>query len=516
MKAGKATIEALLNATEDSGILIDLDGRFIALNNEAARRRNTTVEALIGKSLYAYLDQTVAEQRRACIREVVMTKTPNCAEEWIGDRCYRVSFYPVIDDTGDVVQVASYSRDRTETKHHEAELIRAKEMAESASMAKTQFLSNMSHELRTPLNGILGISQVALGEPLDMETRNNFEMIHESGLRLLNVLNNLLDLAAIERRSIEPVVREFDLSGLLSSTRKSFSLQANLNRVELLFAVDPDLPCCWFGDEHRLGQILSNLISNSLQCTREGVVRVTVTGEGRRRSGRPDCAGWQDVRFVVEDTGPGIDEQFLSTIFDSFSIAEQVMTKRYSGAGVGLSIVRALVEMMGGSIRVQSCRGQGTEVAFFIPLAESGNDCGESGRLSPCLIIPGMKLANILVVDDDPINLFTTTRMLVRSGFSVREAANGAEALDILRSHAIDLILMDIQMPVMDGFQAASHIRNGEVPGVDRHIPIIALTAYGAHGDCDRFARHGINDFITKPISPSGLDSILARHLASA
>jgi PAS domain S-box-containing protein len=514
MKAGKATIEALLNATEDSGILMDLDGRLIALNKEAARRRGMTVENLIGENLFDHLDPVVAEQRKACIREVVRSRTPNCAEERIGDRYYRVSFYPVIDEAGNVVQVASYSRDRTETKRYEAELIRAKETAESASLAKTQFLSNMSHELRTPLNGILGISQVALGDPLDVETRNNFEMIHESGLRLLNVLNNLLDLAAIERRAVEPVVREFDLPGLLTATRKSFSLQANLNRVDLIFSVSPDMPGRCFGDEHRLGQILSNLIANALQCTRDGVVRVTVTVEKRSRSGGVDCAGWRDVRFVVEDTGPGIDEQFLATIFDSFTIAEQVMTKRYSGAGVGLSIVKALVEMLGGTIRVRSSTGQGTEAAFVIPMVEAATDAEEAGRWPIHPIVCGANPANILVVEDDPINLFTTTRMLVRSGFSVREAVNGAEALDILRSHAIDLILMDIQMPVMDGLQAASHIRNGEVPDMDRKIPIIALTSLGAHDDRDSFAQHGINDFITKPVSRSQLDSMILRHLA--
>jgi len=513
MKATKATVEALLNATEDSCILIDLDGRLVALNREAARRRGSTVEALTGKNVFDFLDPTIADQRRACIGEVVRTGRPLCAHEDLNRRHYRVSFYPVIDDSGLVAGVASYSRDCTETREHEEALLRAKEMAESASMAKSQFLSNMSHELRTPLNGILGISQLALDEPLDLETRNNFEMIHESGQRLLALLNNLLDLASIERRSIEPVVRDFDLSVLLESLRKSFSLKANLNRVDLEIHISSGMPRCWSGDEFRLGQILSNLISNALQCTEDGFVRVAV-----EPASAPDRAGtrgtWQELRFVVEDSGPGIDAKDIGSIFESFTIAENFMTKRYSGAGIGLSIVRALVEMLGGSIRVRSAKGQGTAISFTIPLAPPGRPCAGRGRASSPALPTQNGKHTILVVEDDPIAMFTTTRTLTRRGFDVREAGNGVEALDLLRHHPVDLVLMDLHMPVMDGFQATTHIRNGEVSVGVRHIPIVALTSHAGQRTRERLSLAGITDTMIKPVSGAQIDQVLMPYFS--
>ncbi|WP_285906051.1 PAS domain-containing sensor histidine kinase [Pseudodesulfovibrio pelocollis] len=513
MKAAKATIEALLNATEDSCILIDLDGHFIALNNEAARRRGSTVEDLIGKNVFDFLDPLIADQRRDCVREVARTGRALCAREQTGTRHYRVSFYPVIDDSGMVTRVASYSRDCTETREHEEELLRAKEMAESASLAKSQFLSNMSHELRTPLNGILGISQLALDETLDLETRNNFEMIYESGQRLLSLLNNLLELAAIERRSIEPVIREFDLSALLDSLRRSFSLKANLSQVDLEFHMPPDIPHWWHGDEFRLGQILTNLISNALQCTKNGFVRVVVASHCVCRDKVGDCTGWHHLHFVVEDNGPGIDAKVIGSIFESFTIAENFMTKRYSGAGIGLSIVKALVEMLGGSIQARSGKDQGTAISFSLPLIASENPCAEHARASLPLLTGRTEKRSILVVEDDPIAMFTTTRMLTRYGFDVREAANGVEALDLLRNHAVDLILMDIQMPVMDGIQATAHIRNGDATGVDPHIPIIAVTSHATHPGRDRLARAGIDESIVKPVCAAQIDTVIKRHL---
>ncbi|WP_196772840.1 PAS domain-containing sensor histidine kinase [Pseudodesulfovibrio alkaliphilus] len=513
MKAAKATIEALLNATEDSCILIDPEGRFVALNKEAARRRGSSVEALIGKNVFDFLDPAIAGQRRACVAEVVRTGRPLCAHEEINNRHYRVSFYPVIDESGAVTGVASYSRDCTEAREHEEELLRAKEMAESASMAKSQFLSNMSHELRTPLNGILGISQLALDETLDLETRNNFEMIQESGQRLLILLNNLLDLAAIERRSIEPLVRDFDLFELLESLRKSFALKANLHRVDLEIHMSAKMPRCWSGDEFRLGQILSNLIANALQCTEDGYVRVAV-GPGSACSDRADNrASWQDLRFVVKDSGPGIDEKDIGSLFDSFTIAENFMTKRYSGAGIGLSIVRALVEMLGGSIRVRSGKGQGTAISFTIPFIPAGAPCADPGQISVLPLSGPEARRTILVVEDDPIALFATTRSLTRVGFDVREAANGAEALDLLRHHAVNLVLMDLHMPVMDGLQTTIHIRNGEVPGVSRNIPIIAMTSHAGQRNRDRLARAGVTDTMIKPVCAAQIDKVLVPHL---
>ncbi|MGE4505834.1 MAG: histidine kinase dimerization/phospho-acceptor domain-containing protein, partial [Desulfovibrionaceae bacterium] len=267
-----ATIQALLNATADAVILIDLQGTLLALNDEAARRRGSTKAGLLGANLYATLAPELREGRRSAVEKIARTGQPVTLEERHGDRFFHVSMYPVLDEAGAVVQIASYSHDRTDAFRREAELVLAKEAAEAANMAKTQFLSNMSHELRTPLNGILGIAQIGKAEDVSPDTREMFQIIQESGMKLLRELNNLIDLASMERRSIEPLAREFRLNDLLEMVCRSYRVQAGLNGTDLRLETTCRLPELVVGDEYRLSQILSHLLSNALRFTHEGSV----------------------------------------------------------------------------------------------------------------------------------------------------------------------------------------------------------------------------------------------------
>ena len=504
-------IQALLNATSDSAILISLEGRFLALNGEAARRRGLKVEELIGRSVYENLPEDCREPRRARVREAVEAKAPVFFEERQDGSLFSVSIYPILNDSGEVAELASYSRDITEQAAHEAELVKAKTAAESATIVKSQFLANISHELRTPLNGILGMAQVALAGELVPDLREAFEIIKTSSERLTTVINNLLDLADIESGAIEPITREFDLHALMASVTGSFSVQARLKGLDLRMHVHPAVPWRVVGDEFRIRQVLVCLLSNAIKCTNSGHVTLTVElrdPTAHDAVGRPGV----DLAFSVEDTGVGISPESLETIFESFSLAENVLTKQHSGAGVGLTIARSLVNLMGGEIGASSCPGCGSRFAFHLesplPVPQAEGAAPAAPRPAPPRTNGGRR---VLVVEDEAVDRIMTRHLLRQLGHEVLEAENGHEALRLLTREHVDLILMDIQMPVMDGIETTQHIRNGEIPGLDSRIPIVALTAYAREKDRSRFLQIGMDEFVAKPFERAHLERVLER-----
>lgn len=501
-------IQALLNATTDSAILFDPEGRFLALNGEAARRRGKTVAALLGQLVYDGLPERCQATRREHVRRVIASKESAFFEERQNGSLFAISLYPILNDSGEVGELASFSRDITEQAAHEAELVKAKTAAESATIVKSQFLANISHELRTPLNGILGLAQVGLaGEPPG-EQGELFELIRASGERLTTVINNILDLADIEAGAIEPIIREFDLHGLLASVQGSFSVQARLKGLDLRLHVHSGVPWRVAGDEFRVRQVLVCLLSNAIKCTKSGRVTLAVEpgpapadGDGMRRAG---------LVFSVEDTGVGIDPELLSGIFDSFCLAENVLTKQYSGAGVGLTIAKSLVQLMGGEITASSVPGRGSRFAFRLDCAlpTAQPQPAAPARRDPAA--PARR-RRVLVVEDEAVNRLMTRHLLRQLGHEVLEAENGHEALRLLTREPVDLILMDIQMPVMDGIETTQHIRNGEIPGLDSHIPIVALTAYAREKDRSRFLQIGMDEFVAKPFELAQLAQALER-----
>jgi PAS domain S-box-containing protein len=507
-------IKALLNASQESAILVDTQGVFLALNDEAARRRGSTVQELIGKSSYAYLPNPNAEHRKGKLQQALQEKKPVCFRDDFEDRISSVCIYPVIDDSGEVYALAGFSQDITQQIRREQELVKAKILAESANMMKSQFLANISHELRTPLNGILGMAQVGLaGNPTE-EYRDCLEVIRDSGVRLTNVINNLLDLADMEAGAIEPIVKEFDLIELMRSIANNFSVQAKLKGLTLDLSVRQGVPKLVCGDEFRVRQTLVCLMSNALKCTTTGRIEMGVAKADEPQ----DIAavpGGVDLVFHVEDTGVGIKKEKLECIFDSFTLAEDVLTKRRSGMGIGLCIARNLVTLMGGDIAVKSEPGRGSRFFFTLHLAQP-----RLSSTSDAKPADGPKQSHtgrrILLVEDEVINRVMTTTLLRRRGDTVFVAENGVEALRALDKEKVDAILMDIQMPLMDGIEATHHIRSGEVPGLDKSVPIIALTAYAREKDRKRFLELGMDDFVPKPLVAEelfrALDQCLARH----
>lgn len=505
-------VSTLINATEDSAILIDAEGTLLALNKEAARRRGSEVRDLIGKSLFDHLIANGAEARLKAIQKVVSTHEPEHYKESHDDKTYQVSIHPIVNDSGEVKELATYSRDISQQANHEYQLIRAKEIAESADMVKSQFLANVSHELRTPLNGILGMSQIALMENLPKGIIEYMKYIEESATRLTKTINNIIDLADIESRACEPIVKEFDLHALIHSVSRGFSVQSRLKNVDLFCNINEGVPTTVVGDEYRLRQILVNIMTNSIQCTSEGQIILNVSLDSATRAERDIT----NILFSVEDTGIGIDRRNLSTIFDSFALTECVLTKSRSGIGIGLTIAKCLVEMLGGLLCVKSEIGVGSKFFFTLPMHHV---CDESSYDLFELLSEASKIdlrgTYVLLAEDEEINRIYALHILQGFGCTVFIAQNGLDVLSILSQQKVDIILMDIQMPMMDGIETTKHIRNGEMPSHDRNVPIIALTAYAGDRDRARFLAIGMNELLPKPFGFKQLERAMKNCLAS-
>lgn len=398
----------------------------------------------------------------------------------------------------------------------EENLIIARRQAEAANEAKTQFLSNVSHELRTPINGILGMAQLAILEGVDARAAEYWQTVRESTDRLVALVDNLIELANVESGSLSPQLREFSLRRMVDSLRNAFSVRAGLAGLSLTIEIETDLPDKLLGDPFRLRQILSNLLANAIRFTPTGGITVKVSryshgnaGGTRRVFVANDFSGIC-LLFAVADTGVGVPPGKQEAIFDSFTLGEDCLTKRFGGSGMGLSIARRLAELLGGSIWVESQVGFGSTFYLTAPLWPAAPGAASPTPASEPQYLPSLK---ILVVEDEAVNRLALARGLRKLGHEVVEADNGDEALRQLSSQRVDVVIMDVQMPVMDGLTAVSHIRNGEVPGTNRRLPVVALTAYALEGDRKRFLDAGMDEFVTKPCDMSQLLAAVSRAM---
>ncbi|MHC1787973.1 ATP-binding protein [Solidesulfovibrio sp.] len=512
LSENQAIFKALLDATRDSIILSDTDGYILVLNEEAARRRGQAMNSLIGTSLFLYMSPELAQARRQRMAEAAAGNAIVWYEEHQGEHCYQVSICPIADETGQVGLIASYSRDITQLKETENQLRREKELAFSASQAKSQFLANITHELRTPLNGIIGATQLAVPVGAVADQEELWQIVADSGNRLLAIVNNVLELADIDAAALEPALTACSMRELLASLGRSYAIRAKIKNVGFVTHLDPRIPERLVGDVFRLRQILSNLVDNALKCTHCGEIQVRVK---RITSARVCFAPqYSTLLFMVRDTGIGIDKAHQGRIFENFELAEHYLTKRVSGAGLGLSIAKHLVEMLGGQIWVKSAPGRGSTFYFTVPFALPEYACLDDAvvyQRGNSAYVP--KEYTVLLVEDERINRLTTGRTLSRLGYNVLEAVNGQEALGVLSREQVDAVLMDIQMPVMDGIECTHHIRNGEVPGLSKRIPVVALTAYASERDRERFLRLGMNDYLAKPHTIEQLAEVLEANL---
>jgi signal transduction histidine kinase/ActR/RegA family two-component response regulator len=469
----------------DGGYVPDLGGAIEFYDEDARPLMQRAVELGVatGQSWDLELPLTTARKRRIWVRAVGRG---------------------VIED-GEVVRLIGSFQDITERRSREEELRRQRYRAEVANLAKSDFLANMSHEIRTPLNGVLGMSQILQLSDLDPDQTKQVETIQRSGEALADLIEDILDISRIESGQIQFEDAPFELSGMVSTVVELMRVAADEKGLEINHRISADMPSILVGDQKRVRQILINMVGNAVKFTSEGKIDVssTVTSDGA-------------ILFRVTDTGPGIEPEQRDRIFDRFAQEDSSVTRRFGGSGLGLAICRELVHLMEGEIGVESEKGQGASFWFSLPLRPADVDEKPVARDVQLTATGDTGVGHkVLVVDDVNANLQVVAALLRHSGYEVDTACNGQEAIEALGLNAFDLVLMDIQMPVMSGDEAIRRIRR--MDGEISEIPIFALTADATQRTKDLCRSIGATGYLSKPLNlPAMLTAIQSALQASS
>ncbi len=397
-------------------------------------------------------------------------------------------------------------------RQSETSLRHSQELALQAQKTQAAFLANMSHEIRTPMNGVLGTLDLLLDTELKPEQHQLASASKRSAGLLLSLLNDILDISKVESGLMVLRESELQLADLFTDVNAALSCEASSKGIALLCPSESLPASVYLGDAVRMRQVLLNLVGNSVKFTDKGQVEVSCREVSR--------TGSQAVlEFRVKDSGIGIAPEHQQNLFRRFTQVDNSTTRRAQGSGLGLAIVKELVELMGGQVRLSSEPGQGTEVIFSLKLAVVSDAVATTPAPLPVPAIPAQPqpvplfLGRVLVVEDSVMNQMVVCKVLERLGLDSKVANNGQEAIELLGSEAFDVVLMDGQMPVMDGYEATTLIRSGSVPGVNTLIPVVALTAHAMVGEDKKCFDAGMNDYLIKPLDRSKLIEVLAKYL---
>ncbi|MDE3248082.1 MAG: PAS domain S-box protein [Bacteroidota bacterium] len=462
-----------------------------------------TLDELIGRNASQLLlngeAEEVIKEKNALRRQGHSDAYELCLRNKNGEqKWWLISGAPHYNDKNELIGSIGIHLDITNQKKLELELTEAKLQAERSAQAKELFLANMSHEIRTPMNAIIGMGQQLQKTALTNRQSLFLDAINNSADHLLVIINDILDISKIEAGRLNLENIGFNISALVKSAVQAMQLKAEEKGLQLEIGLDERIHPVLMGDPYRIKQVLLNLVSNAIKFTEKGSVRIECTlvqEEGDR----------QFVGMSITDTGIGMDESFTSMLFTKFSQEDTSIARKYGGTGLGMSISKKLLEMMDGSIAVKSKKNEGTCISFKLPLLKGeAADLAEKEELEIDTAI--LKGSRILLVEDNEMNRLVATTVLEHYGVVFREAVNGQEAIDILREETFDLVLMDVQMPVMNGIEATGHIR----AEISKDIPIIALTANAIKGENDKCLQAGMNAYVTKPFEEEVLIKTIA------
>ena len=423
-----------------------------------------------------------------------------------GMRWISVSGVPVFDQSGRFTGYRGSSTDITDRKRHEQELQRALQAAEAGNRAKADFLSTISHEVRTPLNGILGMAHLMRSTPLNNEQREYLQLLHQSGEMLLSIIDDVLDISRLEKGEVKLEPAPFAPRATLRAVADVLRADAERGQLTLRVDIASDVPGLAIGDERRFRQVLLHLGHNAVKFTPKGGV-----GLALRVHSHPD--GAVVLQGTVTDSGIGIAPEHMAKLFEPFSQVDGSITRHHGGTGVGLAISRRLARLMGGDVWAESEPGRGSRFHFTARLGLPPANATPPRSEAPA---PMRRKARLLVVDDVDVNLLVLCKLLKIEGFEVKEATNGDEAVAVWREWQPDLILMDLQMPVLDGLEATRRIRSLEAqaaPAGRRRVAIVALTGGGAGYSREVCLAAGMDDYLTKPVEQPDLVRVVQAHL---
>ena len=496
----ESNIDALIT-TDPSGIITDVNKQMEALTG-------STRDELIGapfKDCFADPDRAEAGinfvLREKSVTDYELTARARDGKETVVSY-NATTFY---DRNRTLQGVFAAARDVTERKRVELELNEARAVAESASQTKSDFLASMSHEIRTPMNAIMGIADLLAQTELSVQQDKYVQIFRRAGDNLLNLINDILDLSKVETSQLELEQTNFGLVDQMEVVMEMVGARAKEKGLTLICDVESDLPNNVVGDPTRLRQVLMNLLGNAIKFTSAGTISLRVTLDG-------DLAAPNLLRFAVQDTGIGIPDEKLDRVFERFTQADSSTTRRFGGSGLGLTISKRLVELMGGRIWVESAVGSGSTFSFAVPLEAQTSKTQAAAVTEDASLDMPLAPLRILLTEDSPDNCTIILAYLEATPYTVEIAANGALACAMFRAGQYDLVLMDRQMPIMDGLAATRNIRAWEQEVGRNPIPIIALTASALKGDREMCLAAGCTAFLTKPLRQEVLLQAIRDH----
>jgi PAS domain S-box-containing protein len=521
-------LAAIIESSDDAILSKSLDGVVLTWNRAAERLYGYTADEIVGEPVSLLVPADRPHEAEDILARASRGEAIDHFESFRVRKNgtlvpVSLTISPIRDASGDVVAVSTSARDISE-RFHQRDLEAGCEQALEASRLKSEFLATMSHEIRTPMNGVIGMAGLLLDTNLNVEQREYAEAVRKSGQALLTIINDILDFSKIEAGHMDLEDIDFDLTAVADDVAELLAGAAHERALKIVVAVDPDIPIVVGGDPGRLRQILTNLVANAIKFTDSGEVVIAVTAV---TTGSASV----EARFEVRDTGIGIPTEAQAMLFESFTQADASTSRRYGGTGLGLAISRRLVELMGGRMAVESTPGSGSTFSFTVSLrrrsgritkrpdrpvsvrAPMVDETAASSTILADTAAAATARARILVADDNPMNQRLAMLVLEKAGFRVDVVANGAEAVEAVTRGRYNAVLMDCQMPVMDGYAAAAEIRRLEA-GTAR-IPIVAVTANAMKGDAERALAVGMDDYVTKPVDRHELELVLTRLIGT-